>query len=151
MLRKTISFIWEKTPPFLRMRAIRATQQKFTVSVAAVITDHEKKVLLLDHVLRPFYNWGLPGGFMEPNEQPEAAIRRELAEETGLELKNIKMIRVRTVARHVEILFRAESVGIAAVKSREINALGWFTFAEMPDKISAAQRALIENVLHGEI
>jgi len=37
-------------------------------------------------------NWGLPGGHMEPNETIEECAKRELLEETGLEIKNIKHV-----------------------------------------------------------
>ena len=151
MLKKSVGLIWGRTPYFLRVRIIRATQPKFTVSVAAVIVNEKNEVLLLDHVLRPFFNWGIPGGFINAGEQPETAISREIREETGLELESVKMIRIRTTNRHVEILFRAGAVGAAAVKSREINGLGWFRVGEMPEQMSRTQKHLIEQVLRGEI
>ena len=151
MLRKTVGLIWEKMPYYLRLRVIRATQQKFTVSVAAIITNERNEILLLDHVLRPFSNWGIPGGFINAGEQPENAIRREMREETGLELTFLEMIRLRTINRHIEILFRAEATGKGEVKSREIRNLGWFEIGEMPEGMSRVQKVLIEEVLKAEI
>lgn len=151
MLKKSVGLIWGKTPYFLRTRIIRATQPKFTVSVAAIITNEKSEVLLLDHVLRPFFSWGIPGGFIEIGEQPEKAIRREVFEETGLGLSESEIIRIRTINRHIEILFRARSEGEATIKSREIKNLGWFAVGSMPEQMSAAQKRLIEEVLSGEI
>ena len=151
MLKKTIGLIWEKMPYFLRLRLIRATQQKFTVSVAAIVTNERGEILLLDHVLRPFSSWGIPGGFVDAGEQPEAAVRREIREETGLELTSVEMVRVRTINRHVEILFRARASGKGEIKSREISGLGWFEFGKMPEKLSRVQKSLIEEVLRGGI
>ena len=138
-------------PYFLRLRIIRVTQEKFTVSVAAIITNDRNEILLLNHVLRPFSGWGIPGGFIEAGEQPDAAVRREIREETGLELTTLEMMRVRTIKRHVEILFRAAATGKGEVKSREINALGWFEIDEMPERMSCVQKSLIKEVLNKEI
>lgn len=151
MLKKIAGFLWEKTPYFVRARAVRLTQTKFTVSVAAVVTNQKNEILLLDHVLRPFTSWGVPGGFVNRGEQPERAVRRELREEIGLELKNLRIARVRTIGRHVEILFRAEADGKPVVKSREINDLGWFVAAHLPDRMSRAQQALVREILDAEI
>lgn len=147
MMRKIIGIIWKNLTPAARARIVRSTQKRFTVSAAAVVTNEKGEILLLDHVLRPFSNWGLPGGFVEAGEQPEKAVAREVREETGLELKNIKLIRVCTINRHVEILFRAEATGIPEAKSYEINDAFWFNVEEMPQQMSRDQKSEIRNLL----
>jgi len=151
MFRNILGILWKILPGRLRLRIIRATQKKFTVSVAAIISDADGKVLLLEHLLRPGSGWGIPGGFIEHGEQPDAAIRREIREETGIELENLKMLRVRTIGRHVEILFRAETSERGTVKSREIISLDWFAPEEMPEEMSRVQKNTVEKVLRGEI
>ena|SRR5215204_6032070 len=151
MLGDTLGVIWKRIPGRFRLKIIRATQRKFTASVGVIITNRDEKVLLLDHHLRPGSGWGIPGGFIEHGEQPEAAARRELREETGIELENLKMLRVRTINRHIEFLFRAESDETAEVKSREIKSLGWFAVDAMPADLSPLQKATVEKVLRGEI
>lgn len=147
MIKKLVKTIWGKLKPATRLKIVRATQENFTVSAAAIVVNEKEEVLLLDHVLRANLSWGIPGGFVGRGEQPEAAVRREIREETGLELKNIEMIRVQTINRHVEIIFRAEPVGTARIKSFEINDLGWFVIGKMPERINQAQKSIIENVL----
>ncbi|HEY0459389.1 MAG TPA: NUDIX domain-containing protein [Pyrinomonadaceae bacterium] len=151
MLGVFIGDIWKRLPGRLRLAIIRATQKKFTASVAAIITNMDGKVLLLEHILRPGSGWGIPGGFMNRGEQPEAAIRREISEETGLELENLKFLRVRTINRHIEMLFRAETDGTPQVLSREIKGFGWFAVEAMPEEMSSVQKATVEKVLRGEI
>ena len=147
MLRKHLGFAWKTLPSWLRQSIIRATQQSFTVSAAAIITNPKGEVLLLNHLLRPYSGWGLPGGFLNASEQPEEAIRRELREETGLELENLKMFSVRTIGRHLEILFRAEASGEASVQSQEILELGWFRTDELPEGLPRSQKKVIGDLM----
>ena len=149
-MKKQIGLVWKALPPWLRLKIIRTTQQKFTVSAAAVITNEHGEVLLLNHMLRPYSGWGLPGGFMIAQEQPEDAIRRELREETGIELEHLEMFRVRTIQRHVEILFRATARGDASVQSREILELGWFGIDELPDGLPQSQKAVLRECAASE-
>ena len=151
MFKGIFGKLWRNTPRFLRLKAIRLTQKKFTASAAAIIIDELGKVLLLDHVLRAGSGWGYPGGFLEYGEQPEEAIKRELREETGLELKNVRLVRARVINRHIEFLFRAEAAGVAEVKSREINKAEWFAPDKLPEKMSQIQKSLVEKVLNDEI
>jgi 8-oxo-dGTP diphosphatase len=151
MFKEILGKIWRTAPRFLRLKAIRVTQKKFTASAAAIITDQRGKVLLLDHVWRPGSGWGYPGGFLEYGEQPEEAIRRELREETGLELKNVRLVRARIINRHIEFLFRAEAEGTARVLSREIHRLDWFAPDDMPEKMNKVQKSLVEKILNEEI
>ncbi len=146
-IKKIIGFLWGKTPPFLRQKIVRSTQKKFTVSVAAIVLNEKGEVLLLNHILRPYYNWGMPGGFINHSEQPADALRRELREETGIELENVEMLRIRTLHRHIEILFRADGIGKAEVKSHEIFDVGWFRTDNLPEGLSGIQKIFIRNFL----
>lgn len=151
MLGVLIGKIWRRIPGSLRLKIIRVTQKKFTASVGVIITNSDGKILLLEHILRPGSGWGIPGGFIEHGEQPEQAAHRELREETGIQLENVKMLRVRTINRHIEFLFRAESNSKAEVKSLEIKSLDWFPVDKMPAEMSPVQKSVIEKVLRGEI
>lgn len=147
MLKKIVGSIWRKMPRFLRTKIIRFSQDKFTVSVAAVITNEDGKVLLLEHVLRPASGWGIPGGFVEHGEQTQDAIVRELHEETGLHLENVKFFRARIVQNHVEFIFEAQAKGTAEVKSREILSVEWFKPNEMPEEMPLIQKVIVRDVL----
>jgi nucleoside triphosphatase len=58
--------------------------------VVAVVTDDDRRVLLCrmspDRGVFPGL-WALPGGGVEPGERIEAALRREVREELGIELR----------------------------------------------------------------
>ncbi len=151
MFKEIIGKIWKKTPRRVRLRIIRTTQKTFTVSAGAIVTNSKNEILLLDHVLRPKSGWGVPGGFMNYGEQPEQTVSREILEEVGLEITNIKMLRVRTIGRHIEILLSAEAEGEPEVLSREIKSAGWFAIDRLPAEMSAAQKFLFENFLKSRI
>jgi 8-oxo-dGTP pyrophosphatase MutT (NUDIX family) len=53
-------------------------------SVTAVIRDDQGRILLQLHAETD--EWGLPGGAVEPEEDPAAALVREVREETGLDI-----------------------------------------------------------------
>jgi len=105
MLRKIISLIpgdllvtLYKRVPFNRLKnwIVYRAQHRFLASVLGVITDQEGNILLLNHVYRS-EPWGMPGGWMEL-EQPEQAMKRELLEETGLQVE-ITTLRERCTGR----------------------------------------------------
>lgn len=148
---QTLGKAWKLLPPWARLRITRASQHKFTASVVGIITNDKGELLLLDHLLRPASGWGLPGGFLDPGEQPEAAIRREIREETGLELNDIKLYRVRTLKRHVEILFTASSTGDGVIGSREITEIRWFAPADIPREMNLDQQFLIQKIFQADV
>lgn len=147
MLMELLGKVWKVLPRNGRQWISRSIQTKFTISAAGIILNDKDEVLLLDHVLRPDSGWGIPGGFMEMGEQPEAAFRREIREETGLELHSVKLHRVRTLRRHIEVIYIARGVGEAEVKSREIRKLAWFAIDDIPKEMSLDQQFLVINAL----
>lgn len=151
MLFNLFGKIWKIIPRNARTIITRSVQTQFTVSAAGIITNNKGEVLLLNHVMRPVSGWGIPGGFLENGEQPEAAFRREIKEETGIEVGNVTIYRARTFKRHIEIIFLATGIGEPEVKSREITELGWFAVNNMPDEMSIDIQFLVRNALNPDL
>ncbi len=147
MVKKVIGKIWRVLSPRTRAKLVRATQDAFTVSTAAIILNGKNEILLLNHVLRPYSNWGFPGGFVEYGEQVETAIRREVREEAGIELENLSLFEINTFDSHIEILWSAVAVGEPEVASSEIVGLGWFTAENAPAEMNSKQHRQIRDLL----
>lgn len=147
MVMELLGKVWKQLPRNVRQRISRSVQFKFTVSAAGIITNEKGEVLLLDHYLRPDSGWGVPGGFMEKGEQPEAAFRREIREETGLEVRDVEIHRVRTLGRHIEVIYTAQATGEPQALSREIRESRWFAPDDIPNEMSLDQQFLVQKAL----
>jgi ADP-ribose pyrophosphatase YjhB (NUDIX family) len=151
MLKDLLAKVWRGSPARVRRLGVWLAEPRFTVTAGAVVVDAGGCVLLLKHVFRRGSGWGIPGGFMEKGEQPEAAIRRELREEVGLELEEARLVAVRTLAatQQVEILFLARPARGACARpaSAEVSALKWFAPDALPEGLPRDQRRLIDLAL----
>ena len=141
--------MWRRTPASLKKWAVRFTQARFTVTVGAIVIGHAGRVLLLHHRFRPGSGWGIPGGFVEEGEQPEAALRRELREEVGLEIQDLKLFTTRAFKKpqQIEIVFRCQALGETEQLSFEIKRAAWFYPHELPKEIPSEQTRLIKLAL----
>jgi len=149
MFIQFLGAVWRRLPGFIRRNLVRTGQRRFTVTVGALIFNEQGRLLLLEHVFRPDSGWGIPGGFVSKREQPEAALRREMLEEVGLELANVEMLFTRALYRpkQIEIYFRARAIGRPEPCSFEIKSAGWFSLDDLPSELSADQRRLIQRAL----
>jgi len=78
---------------------------RFNITVVGVFFAPDGKVLILRHVFRKRYPWGLPAGYLDAGETPEAAAVREVREETGLVVKVARVLTIRPVQpRHMEVV-----------------------------------------------
>ncbi len=145
MLKKIVAKVWKIMPYRMRIKVVRSVQKKFTVSVVAIVTNEKNEILILDHYFRPGATWGLPGGFIDPYEQAEDGIKREIKEETNLELEDIHLLKVRTIGKHLEILFISKGVGTAKVNSGEIKEIGWFALDNLPKNMGKTQLEWIDT------
>ena len=150
MLRDWLGALWRAAPRRVRLWGVRLTNARFTATAGAVALDARGRVLLFNHVFRKGSGWGIPGGFIKKGEQPEEAVRRELREESGLELSGVELAFVRTHRRpsQVEIIFRCRVTDDSAPSlNSEIRSAGWFELDELPPDLTRDQRRLIERAL----
>lgn len=60
---------------------------------AGVLVEHRGEVLLIRRAIEPWFGeWDIPGGFVDDGEHPEDGARRELLEETGLDLPVVSLL-----------------------------------------------------------
>jgi mutator protein MutT len=142
-----ISRVWRKLPSRMRRWTMRVAHTRFTVTAGAVIFNDKGEVLLLKHRFRAGSGWGLPGGFMEKGEQPIDALRRELREEIGLELDDVKVFAARSFKKpkQVEVLFRARANAQVQSRTVEVERAEWFAIDALPEGLPRDQRVYIER------
>jgi mutator protein MutT len=150
MLNDLLGAIWRRAPKAARRWTVRFSHPRFAVTAGAIVTDRRGRVLLLKHRFRPGSGWGLPGGFIEKGEHPEEALRRELREEIGLEVEQLKLFAVRTFKKptQVEIVFMAQALGNPEEFSFEIQEAVWFLPGEFPKELPPDQTELIKRALN---
>ena len=104
-----------------------------------------------DSELRGEGTWTMPGGKLEYQESFEEGARREVMEETGIILKNVKVICVNNdkneYAHFVTIgLFSEDFEGEAEVlEPDEITEWKWFASKDLPKKIFPPSKKVLEN------
>jgi ADP-ribose pyrophosphatase YjhB (NUDIX family) len=96
-------------------RAIKlqgAADGRYWPVACALVTRGEDKVLLVgnEYVKGQPLAWNLPGGVAEPGEDLHGTVRRELAEECGLEA-----LRVGRLAWMVQVGYGAEQTGLLSL------------------------------------
>jgi 8-oxo-dGTP diphosphatase len=98
---------------------------KHSVSVAAVITDDHGRALLIQR--RDNGHWEPPGGVLELDETVEDGLRREVREETGLDVQLGPLTGVyKNMTRGViALVFRCITVGGQLTANDEVAAFRW--------------------------
>jgi 8-oxo-dGTP diphosphatase len=98
---------------------------KHSVSVAAVITDDDGLALLIQRADNG--HWEPPGGVLELSESIEDGLRREVREETGLDIEPEQLTGVyKNMPRGIiALVFRARITGGQLRTSGETTAFRW--------------------------
>src|SRR5262252_8253646 len=86
--------IWRDVPfpGWMRELFLRLINPSVMVGAMALIQDDAGRVLLVEHTYRREIPWGLPGGWLRTAESPEAGLRREVFEETGLSVRVLDLL-----------------------------------------------------------
>jgi 8-oxo-dGTP pyrophosphatase MutT (NUDIX family) len=131
------------TPEFVTsLRAHIGHDLLWLSTAAGVVLDADRRVLLGRRA--DTGNWGLPGGIIDPGEEPADAAVREIYEETGVIAVPESLVAVSVsgvvtypngdVVQYLEVLFRCRATaGTARVNDSESVEVGWHALDNLPD------------------
>ena len=142
--------------PFYRvigtvLRPIWRARRGLTLGAVGCVIDERDKVLLVKHSYRA--GWHFPGGGVEWGETTEAAMRRELAEEVGVEVigdadlhgvfTNFKSFPGDHIAFYIVRRWRRP---VVPGPNAEIIASGFYHADELPEGTSGGVRRRLAEV-----
>jgi len=130
-------------------------------TVGALILQPETGEVLMLRTHKWSNLWGIPGGKIKSGETAEAALRREIKEETNLDIADIRLVMVQDCIHSTEFYREAHfillnyvcrAVGpIEVVLNEEANAHRWLRLEEaMKLPLNQPTRRLLEEVLRQE-
>ncbi len=104
---------------------------------AGVRVEKDGCLLLVQRGIEPFYQkWYMPAGFVEVDEEPEAAAVREAFEETGLRVQIKKLAGIYTYqddprGNGIVLLYDAEITGGELTLTPETLQVGFYSVADI--------------------
>lgn len=110
-------------------------------TVGALVSDGDGRLLLVRRARDPHGGtWDVPGGFLDEHESPLDALRRELREETGLEIEPGELLGAwldrygdgPDAATTLNLYWTARVTGGDAVAGDDASELRWFRRDELP-------------------
>jgi len=126
-----------------------ADTYRHSVSVAGVTVREDGRILVIQR--RDNGQWQAPGGILESHEQIEDGLRREVHEETGVDVEPEQLT---GVYKHmklgvVALVYRCRPVGGTPVRTAESADVAWLTPAEATAHMSEAFAIRVQDALGG--
>jgi 8-oxo-dGTP diphosphatase len=119
----------------------------FMIGITGVVLDDQGRVLLLKHRFWKDNPWGTPSGYLERGETIEDGFAREVAEETGLTVRDVRILRVTSGFRlrlEVGVVARLAGTSDPEVDGVEVEEARFFAPNELPGDLRPSQLAVIE-------
>ena len=140
------------------LRAAVGNQPLILVGVAVAVLNKTGEILLQK---RMDGLWGVPGGFIELGESTEEAGRREVLEETGIEIGKLDLVGVFSGKQHfvklpngdefypVTIAYISEEIkgGVLKADGQETTEAKFFKVNELPEALNPMIKNLIQQYL----
>jgi 8-oxo-dGTP diphosphatase len=123
-------------------------QARHSVSVAAVITDDHDRALLIQR--RDNRHWEPPGGVLELGESIDDGLRREVREETGLDIEPVALTGVyKNMTRGIiALVFRCKITGGHLAAADEAVSYSWADAARVAELVDEAYAIRVRDALN---
>jgi 8-oxo-dGTP diphosphatase len=120
----------------------------------AVVVIHADQILLTRRINPPFQgSWSLPAGFMDADENPQEAARRECQEETGLDVKVSGLLDVFSGREHkhgadLVLIYLAELIGGDLHAGDDADRAEFFPLDSLPKLAFQATKTILEKLIN---
>lgn len=123
---------------------------RHSVSVSGVVTDDRGRALLIQR--NDNRHWEPPGGVLELHEAIQDGLRREVREETGLDVEPVALTGLykNLVRGIVALVFRCKITGGHLTTNDEVTAFRWATDDDIRDLTSEAYAVRLLDALHSD-
>jgi 8-oxo-dGTP diphosphatase len=128
--------------------------------VGAVVLDDARRVLLVRRGQEPLLGeWSLPGGALELGERLEDGVRREISEETGLDVEPVEIVAVFDHISHasdnpaqvrfhyVLVDYRCRVLGGSLASATDVTEVRWASWNELTGHGAIALRPFTLSVI----
>jgi ADP-ribose pyrophosphatase YjhB (NUDIX family) len=145
---KLLYRIWALMPAWMRRFASVLIRPWHQVGVAAIILNEKGQILLCEHSYLRTTPWGLPGGDLKAGEEPCEGVRRELREETGMQVGSTELVYAMRlgVTRRVLLVYSCTSASGDFTPSGEILCTRYFDPTALPDMPLEQKVAIRESL-----
>ena len=120
---------------------------RHSVSVSGIVIDDHGRALLIRR--RDNQRWEPPGGVLELGESIHDGLRREVREETGLDIEPIALSGVYKNMTHaiINLMFRCKITGGGLATNDEATDFRWASEAEVPGLMDEAYAIRVLDAL----
>jgi ADP-ribose pyrophosphatase YjhB (NUDIX family) len=145
VLWRALAAVYNRIPVRWQRRILDRANPRFLVGVNGVGVDPQGRVILARHSFGS-PTWRLLGGFISRDESFQDALRREIREETGLDVEVGPVLEANT-GHHwarVEVVYAYRVIRGAVALTHEVAEVRAFPPAQLPE-VRADQRGLVER------
>jgi 8-oxo-dGTP diphosphatase len=124
------------------------------VAAAAFVEDGGRILLIQRGVDPERGKWALPAGYVDAGEDPRLAAAREVAEETGLQVRVTRLVDVfhsdRRPGASIIIVYAAQVTGGTLCPHDDAEAVAWFGPDALPDLAFESTRQIVHTWIAGQ-
>ena len=117
------------------------------------LIERGDEILLQERAASDWRGWALPGGHVEPGESVVDSVVREIQEETGLEIRDPRLVGIKQFpkdgGRYLVFLFRARNFS-GELRDSDEGRMAWYTRAELQKLTTVDDFAELLRVMDDE-